>query len=264
MHRKDIAGNTDTGLLKILALVFMVIDHVGARIMTNVTELRIIGRMAFPLYVWCMVVGAVYTRDPVKYALRLLLAGVISQPFYMLGLNHTWNQFNVMFTLLLGYMAVAGVRINRCGSRYWAPLLALLATNFMTVDYGMNGVLLALLLYLCREKRSAIAAVMAAFCLYWGIGSSTVNSLFGYRWAQDENVLSALLQTNVVRAFLKLQALAILSLPLMLWQRKKRTPLPKWAAYAAYPGHLLILWIVQLLMGKTTLLAAQKLLLPFM
>lgn len=264
MHRKDIAGNTDTGLLKILALVFMVIDHVGARILTNVMELRIVGRMAFPLYVWCMVVGAVYTRDPLKYALRLLLAAVIAQPFYMLGLNHTWAQFNVMYTLLLGYIAVAGIRINRCGSRYWAPLLSMLATNFITVDYGLNGVMLAILLYLSRERRGAIAAVMAAFCLYWGFSSSTLSSLFGYRWTGKQDLLSSVLQINFVRAFLKLQTLAILSLPLILWQRKKRTPFPRWAAYAAYPGHLLILWIVQLMIGKTTFLTAQKLLLPFM
>lgn len=264
MPRKEIAGNQDTGLLKILALVFMVIDHVGARIFTNVTELRIIGRMAFPLYVWCMVVGATYTSDPMKYALRLLVAAVIAQPFYMLGLNHTWSQFNVMYTLLLGYMAIAGIRINRYGSRYWAPVLALLVTNFVTLDYGMNGVMLAIFLYLCRERRGAIAALMAAFCMYWGTGSSTVSSLFGYRWGTESGVVPSILQLNFVRAFLRLQTLAILALPLILWKRQKRTPFPKWAAYAAYPGHLLILWIVQLMMGKTSLLISQKLLLPFM
>ena len=264
MQRKDIAGNIDTGLLKILALVFMVTDHVGARIFRDVQELRIIGRMAFPLYVWCMVVGAVYTRDPVKYALRLLLAGVIAQPFYMLGLNHTWQQMNVMFTLLMGYIAVAGIRINRNGSRYWAPALMLMATGFVTVDYGYNGVMLAILLYLCREKRSAIAAVMAAFCLYWGNGSASVNQLFGYSLVQQGTLTGALMNMGVVRIFMKLQTLALLSLPLILWQREKRTPFSKWAAYAAYPGHLLILWIVQLLMEKTTLQAAQRLLFPFM
>ena len=83
MLKKDIAGNTDTGLLKILALLFMIVDHVGVRLFRDVQELRIIGRMAFPLYVWCIVVGTVYTRDPLKYALRLLIAAVIAQPFYM-------------------------------------------------------------------------------------------------------------------------------------------------------------------------------------
>ena len=264
MQKREIAGNVDTGLLKILALVFMVVDHAGARIFKDIQELRIVGRMAFPLYVWCLVVGAVYTRDPLKYGLRLLLAAVIAQPFYMLGLNHTWDQFNVMYTLLLGYIAIAGIRINRNGSRYWAPALAIVATNYITVDYGMNGVLLAILLYLCREKRGSIAAVMAVFCLYWGNGSSAITTLFGYKFNTDQGLIGEITRLNIVRAFLKLQPLAVLSLPLMIWQKKSRTPFPKWAAYAAYPGHLLILWIVQLAMNKTTLDVARRLLFPFM
>ena len=264
MSREEIAGNQDTGLLKILALAFMIVDHIGSRLLRNVTELRIVGRIAFPLYVWCMVVGAVYTRDPARYAVRLFIAGVIAQPFYMLGLNHDWSQLNVMFTLLLGYAAILGVRYNRCGSRYWAPALALLSTNFITVDYGMNGVLLALLLYLCRERRGAIAAVMTVFCMYWGSGSQAISSLFGYRFAAEKNFVYTLTQLNFVRAFLRLQALAVLALPLILWPRKKRTPFPKWAAYAAYPGHLFILWLVQLYLGKTTLQVARLLLFPFM
>ena len=73
MKRNDlIAGNTDTGFLKILALLFMITDHVGAIFFPKITELRIIGRIAFPLYAWCLVVGSVKTKNPVKYALRLL------------------------------------------------------------------------------------------------------------------------------------------------------------------------------------------------
>ena len=86
--QRVIDGNHDTTLLKVIAGICMVIDHIGARLFPRIMELRIIGRIAFPLYVWCLVVGACYTRSAWKYALRLLLAGLISQPFYMLGLNH--------------------------------------------------------------------------------------------------------------------------------------------------------------------------------
>jgi len=206
----------------------------------------------------------VYTKDPVRYALRLLLAGVIAQPFYMLGLHHTWDQGNVMFTLLLGFLAVTGIRINRCGSRWWAPLAVLVCTSFVTVDYGMNGVLLAILLYLCRERRGAIAAVMAAFCMYWGATSAVVNGIFGYRWNSGDSLVGAVMNLAPIKPFLRLQALAVLAMPLMVIRRKKRTPLPRAVAYAAYPGHLLILWLVQLLMEKTTLATAQKLLIPWL
>ena len=115
MNQNEIRGNLDTGLLKIIALVCMIIDHAGVRLLGNATEWRLIGRIAFPLYLWCMVVGACYTHSPARYALRLLAVGLISQPCFMLGLNHGWNQLNVFFTLLLGYLGIWGIRENRYG-----------------------------------------------------------------------------------------------------------------------------------------------------
>ena len=109
-----------------------------------------------------------------------------------------------------------------------------------------------------------MAALMVAFCMYWGTSSSAVTQIFGYRLQQGEGIMPAVLNMTLVKRFLRVQALAILALPLMLWRKKERTPFPKWAAYAAYPGHLLILWLVQLWIGKTNLLAARQLLFPFM
>lgn len=246
METERLQGNTDTGLLKMIALVCMITDHLGARILTGVTELRVIGRVAFPLYVWCLVVGACHTRSPIRYALRLFLIGLLAQPCYMLGLKHTWGYGNVFFTLLLGYLGIWGIRENRYGSRIWAPALVLLVTCYVRVDYGWHGVLLAMLLYMARRERGAVAAVMVAFCLFWGVNSIRVRELFGIRLS------GGLFDTEVLGAVLKLQAMALLSLPLMLWNRKKRTPFPKWAAYAAYPGHLIVLWIIQLYMHLAT------------
>ena len=97
--KETIAGNQDTSFLKLLALVLMLVDHLGAAIYPHIGELRIIGRMAFPLYAWCLVVGCVKTRCLPKYALRTLGLAVISQPLYMMALNHSWSDFNILFTL---------------------------------------------------------------------------------------------------------------------------------------------------------------------
>ena len=48
-----IAGCTATGVLKILALVFMFIDHAGKMLFPQIAEMRMLGRIAFPLYCWC-------------------------------------------------------------------------------------------------------------------------------------------------------------------------------------------------------------------
>ena len=49
---KDLAGNTNTSFLKILALVFMLVDHMGVVLFAQAPEMRVIGRMALPLYAW--------------------------------------------------------------------------------------------------------------------------------------------------------------------------------------------------------------------
>lgn len=256
----EIAGNRDTGLLKMIALVCMITDHVGARLYPQIMELRVIGRIAFPLYIWCLVVGACYTRSPLRYALRLLLVGLISQPFYMLGLNHHWNQWNIFFTLLTGYLGVWSIRANRYGSRYWGPVLALAVPCFVTMDYGWRGVLLVMLMYLARQKRGGVAAVLTAFCLYWGTNSYQLRAILGL----DLQTALPIYSWEIVKALLRLQTLAILALPLILWPRKKRTPFPKALAYAAYPGHLIVLWLVQLAMGVLTWQGSLRTLIPWM
>lgn len=256
MEKQEIAGNRDTGLLKMIAFVCMMIDHAGVRLMGNATEWRILGRIAFPLYLWCMVVGACHTRSPMRYALRLLVFGLISQPCYMLGLNHSWNQLNVFFTLLTAYLGIWGMRENRWGSRIWAPALALAIACFATMDYGWRGVLLAMLLYAARKNRSAIAAVMVAFCLFWGQGTYAVQQVFGI------NLVGKLWDLELVKCFMRLQTMALLALPIMLWPRTKRTPFHRGLAYAAYPGHLLVLWGVQLALGIMTWQQSMALLIP--
>ena len=255
MQNHEIAGNRDTGLLKIIALVCMIVDHVGARLLPQTAELRIVGRIAFPLYIWCLVVGACHTRSPLKYALRLLAVGLISQPCFMLGLHHRWNQWNIYATLLLGYLGIWGIRENRFGSRWWAPLLVLAVPCYIQTDYDWRGVLLIMLLYLARERRGAVAAVMTAFCLFWGSLSYSVPQVFGLQ-------LSLAAWPEILRALMRLQGMALLALPLILWPRRERTPFPKAVAYAVYPGHLLLLWAAQLLLKTVTWQESMALLFP--
>lgn len=272
MERRQtaIAGCTSTGILKILALVFMCCDHAGKMIFPNVPEMRMIGRLAFPLYCWCLVVGFNYTRSVPKYMLRLLLIGLVSQPLYMLALNHPWSHPNIFLTLLLGLAAMWGIREKRCGSQLWAPALALVLAVCLGCDYGWKGVTLMLLLYAARESRGAIAAVMVAFCLYWGSSSTTVSSIFGISLLNAlkspvtggmlpgflRAALSALKDAlyQLVQPFMRLQGMAILALPLMLIPLP-RVKLPRWLGYALYPLHLLLLLLAQWIMSPDAMVA---------
>lgn len=66
-----IAGCTATGVLKILALVFMFIDHAGKMLFPQIAEMRMLGRIAFPLYCWC----AGSWRTSATHALRAEISG---------------------------------------------------------------------------------------------------------------------------------------------------------------------------------------------
>lgn len=238
--QKSIPANTATTTLKLLALVFMFCDHAGKMLLPGVPEMRIIGRIAFPIYCWCLVVGAHHTRSFPRYALRIAAVGAISQPLYMVALNHTWREPNIFLTLLLGLCALWGLRERRLLSHVWAPALALVAAVALRADYGWKGVLLIIALWSVRHTRGGVAAVMALMCLYWGTSSSAVSDFFGL----SLKLLTRAPWGSVLSPFLRTQALAILALPLML-VRMPNVRLPAWTGYAMYPGHLVLLWALE-------------------
>lgn len=270
-----VAGNTSTELLKLIALAFMFMDHAGKMCFPLISELRLFGRLAFPLYCWCMAVGASYTRSMPRYLLRLGVVGLISQPVYMVALNHPWNVPNIFLTLMLGLMGVWGLQKRRWLSHIWAPVAAMCLALILRCDaasYGWKGVLLVMLLYGARESRGAIAAVMIAFCLYWGTGGVSVTSFFGLPLSQLMRGELA----SLISPFLKMQTLAVCALPLMIWPdeirlripaflrgpddeadhvtlrtRMPRVPMPRWLGYSIYPLHLALLIALEYAMGKT-------------
>ena len=248
-------GNLSTGTLKLIALFFMLIDHLGAVVFTNVPELRMLGRIAFPLYCWCMVVGFHYTRSVPRYLGRILLTGIISQPLYAYVMNHmppdgtllsmyTVSKPNIFLTLFLGLAALWGIREQKWLSHIWAPVLAIILATVLKVDYGWKGVLFIILLYCVRSSRPAIAAFMIAFFLYWGAGYSVTNSFFGITF--NINHLPAYI-SSPLSAFLRMETYALLSLPFILIPFRRNIRLPAWLSYGIYPAHLLVVWVCKIL-----------------
>ena len=85
---REVKTNRNTGLIRLIACLCMVIDHAGKMLFPQYPVMRLIGRMAFPLFAYGIAVGAVYTRDPIRYLSRVVLLALISQPLYALGLAH--------------------------------------------------------------------------------------------------------------------------------------------------------------------------------
>ena len=249
--RKSIAGNTNSGAIKLIAVFFMLIDHAAILFFKNqpfYNDMRLLGRIAMPLFCWGLVLGSEYTHNILLYTLRVLLAAVIIQVPYMPVMHHDLTYLNVFFTLSLGLFGLAGIRIRRYGSQIWAPILALMVPLLLQfipgsvqVDYGWKGVALILCLYACRHSQGAIAALMCAFCLYWGASSSTVTEIFGIKISYPSAF------NSMLSSVFRLQFFAILSLPVMLYPSKHSLHIPPLVSYLIYPAHLLLFYLIGLI-----------------
>ena len=242
----EIGLNTDTDLIKIVAMVTMLVDHLGAAIFPQYAIMRIIGRIAFPIYAYCIAVGCVYTRDMGRYLQRLIVLAFISQPIYVLALNHTnalmtivpfaqdplravfnfyvysWKDPSILLSLSVGIAAIWSVRERRL----WITALILLLTYLMNghLDYGIRGVTLMLLLYLFINRWYISLPLVAAFMFYWGLDGSRFNA-FGVSFST--------------------QMFAILSLPFIFIPMRSGIKLNKWVFYAFYPAHLLFIYLIK-------------------
>jgi hypothetical protein len=124
-----------------IAMITMLVDHVGFIFFPETDIFRIIGRIAFPLYCWFLVQGYQHTRNHKKYMSRLLGLACISQVPYMLALQKF--ELNVIFTLLLSLISLYA--LDRIDSEEWKIILILGVVGtamFIPMDYGLYGVLL--------------------------------------------------------------------------------------------------------------------------
>ena len=103
--------------------------------------------------------------------------------------------------------------------------------------------MLFILLYAVQDSRPGIAAVMVAFFLFWGSSYSVTSSLFGI--PVDLSALPGSVSV-LLKAFMRLETYALLSLPFILIRFRKDIRLPKWIGYGLYPAHLILLIILKL------------------
>lgn len=252
MQRKGINGST----LKLIAIVAMFIDHVGAVILARLmivnglgdldasnetqvaawlegnsglygayTVMRMIGRIAFPIFCYLLVQGFEHTSSCKKYALRLGAFALLSEVPFDLAINGTVLEFqyqNVFFTLLIGLLTMwvysciekkeEWSRWIRFGLGFVVLLCGMAAAQLLRTDYGALGVLAIVVFYMFRKNR------------------------------QHQLLLGG-------AVFLSSEGLAVAALiPIAFYNGEKGWNL-KYAFYLFYPLHLLLLYLICCAMG---------------
>ena len=115
---KIVIGSTDqsakrieisAAALHIIAMTFMLMDHLWATLLPAQDWLTCIGRIAFPVFAFMTVEGYFHTHNLKKYMLRLLLFALISEIPFDLMYGGTWFypiHQNVIWTLLMGLLGI--------------------------------------------------------------------------------------------------------------------------------------------------------------
>lgn len=213
--------NQDTNLLKLVAIITMMIDHMGKMLFPQYPIFRIIGRIAFPLFSYCMAVGCTYTHDFKRYVGRVALLFLISQPLYVLALGGGWFKFNILLALVAGMLVVGSLHRGKIGLAAVALAASFIFQDYL--DYGFRGILLMLLFYALYDKPALSFLAVGGFMFLWGMQYGGY-SIGGLRFST--------------------QMFALMALPLIYIPTHSGLKLNKYVFYAFYPAHLLVIYIL--------------------
>jgi hypothetical protein len=215
-------------LLKIIAIVTMVIDHIGTILYPDLLFLNVIGRLAFPLFAYLIMLGVESTKKPRKYMVTLLVFALISQLPYFLAFGiQPFERLNILFTLFLS--AVTVYFYNQKSALVFVPLL-------LSIILPTEGTYYVVLMVVGMKllKETPKLGALALFAL---------NIQFLFMSELDDQI----------------QIIALLSLPLIFlhikgWLKKEvlipenslAYSLRKYAFYVFYPLHLALLFLIKL------------------
>ncbi len=233
----------DSNMLRIIAVILMVSDHVWATYMSFGNWMTYIGRMAFPIFAFQIAEGFVHTKNFKKYALRLLGFALITEiPFNLFYSSRWFNPYhqNVLFTLLLGLLAIRvidnlkkDISAKNIGkTALWLGLICIGGT-FGFVDYGFLGVLTVVMFYLCRGYRFTPILQL--------IGMILINIVF----FEGQVFIFEVFGRNIE---IPSQGFAVFALiPIWLYNGKKgkSSKILQYGFYAFYPVHMLILYLIK-------------------
>jgi hypothetical protein len=146
-----------TTLLKIIAVLAMLIDHIGCIFFEEIEVLRVLGRPAFVLFSIILGIGIFHTRDRTAYAKRLLILAVISQPIAHLAYGA--EAFNILFSFVLSIFIISMFeKFNETKKQkeFMHLLMTLtLATIFSPIlEYGMIIPAIIVVTYICLKNQT--------------------------------------------------------------------------------------------------------------
>ncbi len=220
--------------LKLVACITMFVDHLGLALFDNNRLMRIIGRIAMPIFAFQVGVGFKHTHSKPKYILRMLLCGIVSEIPFLLLLssanfiptlipeNISHFSLNICFTFTIALLALFFIEKGKeTPVFYIVSIFVALLSIMIPMDYGIFAVLIVILSYFCKDKKWLMVPGMVAIAVaYLLIRKST------------------------------LQMYMLFALPFILLYNGKKGKSLKYYFYVFYPLHMLLIALIKIYLLK--------------
>jgi hypothetical protein len=215
-------------LLKVIAIATMVMDHVWVILYSEAPDmlfLHIIGRLAFPIFAYLVVLGVESTKNPRKYMATLLFFALISQIPYVLAFGiQPFERLNILFSLFLSALTI--YFYNKKSMLAFVPLLL---SIFLMTEGGYYVVLTAVGMKLLKDNpKIGILALIAL----------NIQFLFTPDIVQTLALLAVPLIFLHVKNWLKKE--------ILIPEASLAYSFRKYAFYVFYPLHLALLFLIKL------------------
>lgn len=219
--------------LKIIAIISMLIDHVGESLFPDVYILRVIGRLAFPIFAYMIAEGCKYTRNRAKYLGQIAALGIACQLVYFFAIGSLYQGILITFSLsIITIFAIDHFIKKKNVPSCILMILTVAAVIFVSavmpiifkkqgfaLDYGALGLLMPIAVYYLKDKRlklGASALILVTRALLYG----------DFRW------------------------FALLAIPLLcLYNGERGKANLKYLFYVFYPTHLVVIYLIELLVN---------------
>lgn len=206
----------NTFTLKMIAIVTMLIDHIGHVFFPELTVLRIIGRISFPIFAYLLVEGFFYTKNLKKYMLRLGIFALLSEIPYDLAIRGSVLDVsfqNVFFTLFFSILMLWVIsKMGKNFFRYGVVIATVCICTLLGTDYKIIGPLMIFVFYEYRNQTREKIIFISLILLLLSEG---------------------------------IQLTALFALFLIMLHNGEQGPKLKAFFYTFYPAHLLALYLIQ-------------------
>ncbi|MGL5439700.1 MAG: TraX family protein [Filifactoraceae bacterium] len=238
--------------LKSIALILMVVDHIGLYFHTAPPWFRFVGRGSYPIFLFCMVWSYHYTNDRKKYLLRLYLMSVFMTIFSyiidtMLPTEMGYGNHNIFLSMFIVAVIISTIEIYIQDKIKGGIILGIIAftqtlyflipningdlltgiiPNLSLNEYGFEFIILGVAMYFLKENKKALTATYIIFCIQQ-FSSEMLNYGMATQW------------------------IMIVALPLILKYNNNKGYSLKYFFYIFYPTHsFLLFYISNFLVGK--------------